>query len=937
MGLISIYSLSALGATMLGLIVTPLVMRQSRILGLLDMPGARKVHRTPIPRLGGLAIALAVIVPFAVAAYVLRHELFPEPGSAGPVLTLLSAATCVLVMGVIDDLGSVRAQYKLLVIVFAAVVFCGSGGLIRSVVYNGEPVLLFGSLAWPITILWMVGITVSVNFIDGLDGLAAGIVAIAGGVLVVGAAVGGHLQFPSILLAICLTAALVGFLVFNFNPAKIFMGDCGSMFIGFTLAGCCVLASRRMGTCRSLTLPGLALAIPVCDTVLTFLRRGILQRRSLFAAEKGHIHHRLLNVGLCHRHAVLVLYGVTLGGAGLALISIFGSPWAVGVAAGGYCVLLIGLFRISGSVRARETFGAIRRNRAIGRETRRYQSAFEELEVGFRDVVTFDAWWQQVCKTAELLDFAKMNLPLTRRDGTSTMLRWRRSTEELADCDSITAEVPIPQRRVGQTLRLELEVLASKFLENSGQRIALFSRLMGEFGLAHLPEAVRPAPEGAFVASQESEESKAVAPHNAGTLSNLRVAIVHDFLYTYAGAERVLEQLIALFPQAELFSLFDFLPENLRGFIRGKTVRSTFLQKLPWARRNHRVYLPLMPLAIEQLDLTGYDIVVSSSYLVAKGVITRPDQLHISYCHTPARFAWDLQNQYLDRRGLVHGIKSIIARLILHYVRNWDVRSSNGVDIFVTNSDFVGRRINKIYRRSAATIYPPVNTDWFVPNGEKEDFYFTVSRLVAYKRIDLIIQAFNQMPTRRLIVAGDGPEFEALRAMAGPNIRVLGYQPAERLRQYMQRARGFVFAAEEDFGIVPVEAQACGTPVIAFGRGGVLESVIPGQTGLFFNEQSVESVVHTVGEFESRQWDSQLIRRNAERFSIQQFRDQFWELTKKNWAAFLAERIDSSRKTSESAMASLAAWPTSRDLPANADADQLADLRPMPLQEPNLS
>jgi glycosyltransferase involved in cell wall biosynthesis len=459
---------------------------------------------------------------------------------------------------------------------------------------------------------------------------------------------------------------------------------------------------------------------------------------------------------------------------------------------------------------------------------------------------------------------------------------------------------------------------------------------MGEFGLALLPEAVNPASEAASDVSQESSESKSVAPHNAGALSNLRVAIVHDFLYTYAGAERVLEQLIALFPQAELFSLFDFLPENMRGFIGRKTVRSTFIQKMPWARRNHRMYLPLMPLAIEQLDMTGYDIVVSSSYLVAKGVIARPDQLHICYCHTPARFAWDLQNQYLNQRGLVHGVKSMIARSILHYIRNWDVRSSNGVDVFVTNSDFVGRRINKVYRRSAATIYPPVNTDWFVPNGEKETFYFTASRLVRYKRIDLIVKAFNQMPTRRLIVAGDGPEFDEIRSMAGPNVRVLGYQTAERLRQYMQRARAFVFAAEEDFGIVPVEAQACGTPVIAFGRGGVLESVIPGHTGLFFNEQTVEAIVHAVDEFESRQWDSQVIRKNAERFSIQQFRNQFWELTKTQWASSLSERCNNTQRTPEAALASLDKWPASRDLPAATEGGAIAAIGgPVPL--PNVS
>ncbi|HYO07482.1 MAG TPA: glycosyltransferase, partial [Tepidisphaeraceae bacterium] len=363
----------------------------------------------------------------------------------------------------------------------------------------------------------------------------------------------------------------------------------------------------------------------------------------------------------------------------------------------------------------------------------------------------------------------------------------------------------------------------------------------------------------------------------------MKVALVHDFLYTYAGAERVLEQILTIFPQADLFSLVDFLPADGRDFILNKPVRTSFLQHMPLVRKKHRTYLPLMPFAIEQLDVSGYDIVISSSYIAAKGVVTRSDQLHVCYCHTPARFAWD-QPKLLCHGGLLH---SLAARLILHYFRGWDVRSANGVDVFVSNSRFVGRRVEKAYRRHAVTIYPPVDTHRFLPaEGARDDYYVTVSRLVPYKRVDLIVEAFNRMPRRRLIVVGTGPEFRRLRAAAGPNVQIVGHQPPERLHRFMQLARGFVFAAEEDFGIAPVEAQACGTPVIAFGRGGVTESVVAGRTGVFFHEQSPESLMAAVDAFERVDWDAAAIRQHAHRFSVSRFRDAFASLVEQQWADF---------------------------------------------------
>ncbi|WP_322030424.1 glycosyltransferase family 4 protein [Paraburkholderia sp. J76] len=360
-----------------------------------------------------------------------------------------------------------------------------------------------------------------------------------------------------------------------------------------------------------------------------------------------------------------------------------------------------------------------------------------------------------------------------------------------------------------------------------------------------------------------------------------RVAIVHDWLVTYAGAERVLEQILACFPDADLFSVVDFVDSKDRAFLRGKRPTTSFIQKLPGARKRYRAYLPFMPLAIEQLDVSSYDVVISSSHAVAKGVLTGPDQFHISYVHSPIRYAWDLQHQYLQESSLTRGPKSMLARLILHYIRNWDVRTANSVDQFVANSEFIARRIQKVYQRQAEVVYPPVDIDAFELEMQKENFYVTASRLVPYKKIDLIVEAFARMPGRRLVVIGDGPDMHKVRAKATPNVEVLGYQPFAVLHDRMRRAKAFVFAAEEDFGISVVEAQACGTPVIAFGKGGALETVRdtgPRATGIFFEEQNADAIIEAVESFESDpgRFRAEDCRANAERFSSRHFREQFF-------------------------------------------------------------
>jgi glycosyltransferase involved in cell wall biosynthesis len=378
----------------------------------------------------------------------------------------------------------------------------------------------------------------------------------------------------------------------------------------------------------------------------------------------------------------------------------------------------------------------------------------------------------------------------------------------------------------------------------------------------------------------------------------MKVAIVHDWLVTYAGAERVLEQLLICFPQAEVFSVIDFLDDTQRSFLNGKKVQTTFIQNLPGAKTHYRSYLPLMPLAIEQLDLSNYDLILSSSHAVAKGVLVSPDQLHLCLCYTPIRYGWDLQNQYLQESGLSQGFKSWVIRWLLHKLRLWDVRSANGVDQFIAISHYIARRIQKTYRRDAVVIYPPVDTTHFELQVTKDDFYITASRMVPYKKIPLIVDAFTRMPEKRLFVIGNGPEFERCKKLAGPNVTLLGYQSADVLKDYLQRAKAFVFAAEEDFGIAPIEAQACGTPVIAFGKGAILETIrgkhTEQPTGLFFETQTVSAIMDAVAHFEalSGAFSPQACRDNALRFSVTQFRQDFVSLVASKYAVFQKQKTN---------------------------------------------
>ncbi|HEY9624999.1 MAG TPA: glycosyltransferase family 4 protein [Crinalium sp.] len=367
----------------------------------------------------------------------------------------------------------------------------------------------------------------------------------------------------------------------------------------------------------------------------------------------------------------------------------------------------------------------------------------------------------------------------------------------------------------------------------------------------------------------------------------MKTAVIHEWLVTYAGSERVCEQMLMLYPDADLFSLVEFLPDHLKHFIQHKSVHTSFLQRLPFANPKFRQYLPLMPMAIEQFDLSDYDLVLSSSHAVAKGVLTRADQLHISYVHTPVRYAWDLQQQYLQGAKLSRGVKAALTQGVLHYLRLWDLATANRVDCFVANSRYVARRIWKTYRRSAQVIYPPVEAERFYPKAQRDDFYFTLSRFVPYKRVDLIVSAFNRLGLP-LVVMGDGPDWKRIQAIAGPNIQLLKPQSDDVVVDYMQRCKAFVYAAAEDFGITLVEAQAAGAPVITYGTGGATETVIPGKTGLFFPEQTVESLVDTIQQFKANKvwFDPDLLRQNAERFSPNRFRNEFAQYIDQKWTQF---------------------------------------------------
>ena len=351
----------------------------------------------------------------------------------------------------------------------------------------------------------------------------------------------------------------------------------------------------------------------------------------------------------------------------------------------------------------------------------------------------------------------------------------------------------------------------------------------------------------------------------------MKVAIVHDWLVTNAGAEKVLKEIIELYPNADIFSLVDFLNEKDRKeILKGKFAKSSFIQKLPFAKKHFRNYLPLFPKAIESLDVRKYNLIISSSWAVAKGVKKHNNQLHICYCHTPIRYAWDLYEEYTSS---LKEPKKFLVKKTLQYIKEWDIKSLNRVDFFISNSNFVKERIQRIYNRKAKVIYPPVDIKKFQLYEQKEEFYVTASRLVPYKKTKLIVEAFNAMPNKKLVVIGDGEEYEKIKKIAKDNITLLGYQSDEVLVSYIQRAKAFIYAAIEDFGIVPVEALSCGTPVIALNQGGTAETIIDKINGIHFLNQTTSDIIAAIKRFEKEKFDYKQIRESSLKYS--NFKENF--------------------------------------------------------------
>ncbi|AKT92199.1 glycosyltransferase family 4 protein [Campylobacter gracilis] len=368
----------------------------------------------------------------------------------------------------------------------------------------------------------------------------------------------------------------------------------------------------------------------------------------------------------------------------------------------------------------------------------------------------------------------------------------------------------------------------------------------------------------------------------------MKKALIHDWFSTYAGAEKCVESFTDIWDDFEIYSLIDFLSDADRNkILKGKRAHTSFIQKLPFAKDKYRNYLPLFPLAIEQFDLSGYDVVLSSSHAVAKGVLTHSNQLHIAYVHTPIRYAWDLYYQYLRESGLDRGLKGMLAKYFLHKIRLWDASTANRVDHYVANSRYIARRIKKTYGKPSDVIYPPVDVDKFTLREAKEDFYLTASRMVPYKKIDLIVEAFSQTD-KKLLVIGDGPDMAKIKSKAGKNVELLGFTDDETMADLMGRAKAFVFAAEEDFGITPVEAQACGTPVICFGRGGARETVLDGESGLYFMEQNTKELLAAVAKFEQNydKFEPVKIRENSLKFSRARFEAEIKSYVEKKYEEF---------------------------------------------------
>ena len=479
-----------LASALLALAITPIVIWFARKLNVVDVPGARTVHEKPISHIGGTAIFLSMMCP-TVAVLFLSNTIGDAFRDILPkLIALLCAAGFMFFMGLVDDIkiNGLRARTKFAVQMAATIAVCALGIRIKSVAVTDWLTLDFGWFSWPLTLLWIVGITNAVNLSDGLDGLAAGISAVACGVIAVFAVYSGQVVMAVLMLA--LLGSLTGFLFFNFNPAKIFMGDCGSMFLGFTIASSSVLCSTKSPVLVGLALPVLALGIPIFDTLFSMLRR-FMERRSIFAPDRKHFHHRLVDMGIKQRHVVITIYIVTLLSAGLGMFMMVTRNINSLVVFLCILLLLILVFRVVGSVRLKETIIGLQRKHTISQQIQDEIRDFEDAELHFRRVKTFNQWWKVVSTTADNMGFLSVSLPLINRDGNAHTLTWWQDDQDTNSDDVLKVSVPVRDRRAGPSLNLRIEVCRRSSLESAGRRVALFTRLMEEYDIVSLPQDLK--------------------------------------------------------------------------------------------------------------------------------------------------------------------------------------------------------------------------------------------------------------------------------------------------------------------------------------------------------------------------------------------------------------------------------------------------------------
>jgi UDP-GlcNAc:undecaprenyl-phosphate GlcNAc-1-phosphate transferase len=478
------YILVYLAAAVLASIITPIVIRIAIWLDAVDEPNVRKVHSKPVPRIGGMAIFISATGLILLMLFLPNEASDSFEAIRLKVITLLVSAAFIFIVGLVDDMKGLRACVKLSAQMLAAIAVCSAGIRVTSVTVTDSLTISLGIWSWPLAVLWIVGITNAINFIDGLDGLAAGICAAACGVIALLTLYSGLAVMTIMMLA--LMGSLTGFLVFNFNPAKIFMGDSGSLFLGFMIGSSSILCAAKGETLVGLALPFVALGVPVFDILLCILRR-LLERRSIFSPDHSHFHHRLMALGLRQRHAVIFVYVVTLLAAGLGMFMTVTRNAQTLVIFTSILILLGLIFRAVGAVRLREIVSGLRQNHAVASQVRQERACFEEVELHFRQVQTFDQWWETVCLAAERMDLSRGLMCVTNRDGSMRKLVWGQNETLVDSDDAVKMTLPISDRRANSSLKLEVEAHANGSLESVSRRLALFGRLIEEYNVAALP------------------------------------------------------------------------------------------------------------------------------------------------------------------------------------------------------------------------------------------------------------------------------------------------------------------------------------------------------------------------------------------------------------------------------------------------------------------